>query len=77
MTEISPRQLSLRNGQDMEDVWVSVNGIVYDVSSSRMWRKGRHYDHWAGQELEGELDDAPHLPDVLKKFPIVGKLVKP
>ena len=67
-------QLSLRNGQDRDEVWVAVNGIIYDLTSSQIWMKGLHYDHWAGQELSEELKEAPHLPSVLSKFKVVGKL---
>lgn len=74
MKSYSRQELALRNGQDREEVWVAVNGKIYDVSSSRMWRKGKHYDHWAGQELSEELKDAPHLPNVLEKFKVVGIL---
>ena len=74
MQLFSLQQLSLRNGQDREEIWVAVDGIIYDLSSSRLWHNGTHYEHWAGQELAHELSDAPHLPDVLRKFPVVGKL---
>ena len=76
MRNYTPAQLSLRNGQDREEVWVAVNGVIYDVTSSQKWMTGLHYDHWAGQELSEELKEAPHLPDVLKKFKVVGKLIE-
>ncbi len=70
-------QLALRNGQDMEEIWVAYEGIIYDVSKSRLWRNGKHYEHWAGQDLTDELNnDAPHEAQVFKKFPIVGKLIQ-
>ena len=68
-------QLSLRNGVDKEEVWVAYRGIIYDVSLSRLWRKGEHYEHWAGQDLTHELKDAPHTDKVFEKFKIVGKIV--
>lgn len=74
MKEYSLKELSLRNGQDRQEVWVSVDGWIYDLTNSSLWKTGLHYDHWAGQELREELKDAPHLADVLKKFPIIGKL---
>ena len=74
MREFNRHELSLRNGKDKEEVWVCVDGLIYDVSASRLWSTGIHYDHWAGQELDEELKDAPHLPEVLKKFPIIGKI---
>ena len=48
--------------------------IIYDVSNSKMWRNGKHYEHWAGQDLTSELMNAPHNANVFDKFQIVGKL---
>lgn len=67
-------QLALRNGQDRPEIWVALNGLIYDVTSSKMWRNGKHYEHWAGQDLTDELKDAPHTERVFEKFKIVGKL---
>ena len=44
-------QLALRNGQDRDEIWVAYQGQIYDVSRSRLWRRGNHYEHWAGQDL--------------------------
>ena len=75
LREITIRQLSLRNGQDHPSVWVAYRGRVYDVTRSRLWREGRHYEHWAGQDLTSELDrDAPHTPNVFDKFEPIGIL---
>jgi predicted heme/steroid binding protein len=67
-------QLGLYNGQDRDEIWIAYQGVIYDVTQSRMWRNGRHYEHWAGQDLTEELPDAPHGEAVFAKFPIVGKL---
>ena len=67
--------LSLRNGIEKEEVWIAYRGMIYDVSLSRLWRKGEHYEHWAGQDLTHELKDAPHTEKVFEKFKIVGKIV--
>lgn len=67
-------QLALRNGQDKPEVWIAYKGLIYDVTSSRLWFKGLHYEHWAGQDLTEELLDAPHTEDVFSKFQIIGKL---
>jgi predicted heme/steroid binding protein len=69
-------QLALRNGQDKEQVWVAFKGVIYDVTKSRLWRNGKHYEHWAGQDLTEELKDAPHSNTVFDKFDIVGYLEK-
>ncbi len=68
-------QLSLRNGQDKPEIWIGYKGLVFDVSSSRLWRKGQHYEHWAGQDLTDELEDAPHNEFVFDKFEVIGKIV--
>ena len=70
----SKGQLALRNGQDMEEIWVAYEGIIYDVTLSRLWRNGKHYEHWAGQDLSVELKDAPHTEMVFSKFTAVGRL---
>ena len=69
-------QLALRNGQDRDEIWVAYLGNIYDVSVSRLWRKGQHYEHWAGQDLTDELRDAPHSETVFEKFKIVGVVEK-
>ncbi len=68
-------QLALRNGQDKPQIWVAYLGNIYDVSQSKLWRNGKHYEHWAGQDLTSELKDAPHGFAVFDKFIIVGRLV--
>lgn len=73
MKVINKRQLSLRNGSDKPEIWVAFNGNVYNVSSSRLWKNGKHYEHWAGQDLTEELKDAPHSEKVFERFEIIGK----
>ena len=68
-------QLALRNGQDRPEIWVAFKGIIYDVTKSRLWRNGKHYQHWAGQDLTPELKDAPHTQTVFDKFDVIGKLL--
>ena len=67
-------QLSLRNGQDKDEIWVAFKGEIYDVTMSKMWRNGKHYEHWAGQDLTPEMEDAPHADEVFAKFEKIGKL---
>ncbi|MDB5147293.1 MAG: cytochrome b5 [Mucilaginibacter sp.] len=67
-------QLALRNGQDKPQIWVAYKGDIYDVTESRLWRNGKHYEHWAGQDLTDELADAPHTQAVFEKFEKIGKL---
>ncbi len=67
-------QLALRNGRDKPEVWVAYKGLIYDVSASRLWKAGMHYEHWAGQDLTEELTDAPHTETVFDKFKVIGRL---
>lgn len=68
-------QLALRNGQDKPEIWIAFKGKIYDVTPSRLWRNGKHYEHWAGQDLTSELQDAPHTEKVFEKFSIIGELI--
>jgi len=74
MLIFSRNELALHNGQDKETIYVAFQGQVYDVTSSRLWKNGKHYEHWAGQDLTKELDDAPHTAKVFEKFEMVGRL---
>ena len=74
LKEYTLHQLALRNGRDREEVWIAVEGLIYDVTESRLWREGQHYEHWAGQEMDEELEEAPHTRRVLEKFKVVGSV---
>lgn len=75
MKEYSRAQLALRNGQDRDEIWCAFRGLIYDVSASRLWRDGKHYEHWAGQDLTAELAEAPHTDKVFQKLTVIGKLI--
>lgn len=67
-------QLALRNGQDRDEIWVAYKGKIYDLTRSRHWRDGMHYSHWSGQDLTGDLPDAPHTDAVFSRFEPIGLL---
>jgi predicted heme/steroid binding protein len=76
LKEYTRAQLALRNGQDRPEIWCAYQDLIYDVGSSRLWRNGKHYEHWAGQDLTKELEkDAPHTEKVFDKFQVVGRLI--
>jgi predicted heme/steroid binding protein len=75
MQEYTRQQLALRNGQDKPDIWVAYQGLIYEVNRSKLWRNGKHYEHWAGQDLTAEMQDAPHNENVFDKFDVIGKLI--
>ena len=67
-------QLALRNGQDRPELWVAYAGKIFDMTTSKLWKNGKHYEHWAGQDLTDELQDAPHSAKVFEKFEPIGQL---
>jgi len=75
MTNYTKSQLAVRNGQDRPQIWVAYRGLIYDMTESRHWRNGMHYEHWAGQDLTDEMADAPHTERVLERFEVVGVLI--
>lgn len=75
LPSITKSQLSLRNGQDKPEIWMAFQGLVYDMTASKLWKNGKHYEHWAGQDLTAELVDAPHTANVFEKFTPIGKLI--
>ena len=77
LPQYTKSQLALRNGQDRPEIWVAYKGIIYDVSRSRLWFKGKHYEHWAGQDLTDELPEAPHTDEVFTRCDAIGKLTGP
>ncbi|AFL83211.1 putative heme/steroid binding protein [Belliella baltica DSM 15883] len=75
MKTYTRQQLALRNGQDRPEIWIAFKGVIYDVTASRLWKNGKHYEHWAGQDLTEELVDAPHTEKVFVKFDPIGQLI--
>ncbi len=70
-------ELARYNGRNGSPCFVAYLGTVYDVSRSFLWQKGSHQmEHIAGADLTGELGEAPHGPEMLLKFPVVGVLVE-
>lgn len=77
MKKFDPEELKQYNGQEGRPSYVAYEGKVYDVSGSKLWRKGLHMQrHTAGQDLTTDIQGAPHTPEVLERFPQVGVLEK-
>lgn len=74
LKEYTVSQLALRNGTEKEEIWIAYQGTIYDVTQSKLWGDGKHYEHWAGQDLTDELPDAPHDTRVFENLKVVGKL---
>jgi predicted heme/steroid binding protein/uncharacterized membrane protein len=78
MKKLSDQDLKQGDGSGDNPTLVAVDGKVYDVTASKMWKDGRHVrTHQAGQDLSLALQAAPHGPDVLERFDQVGELAAP
>ena len=76
MTQFTAEELSRYDGKDGRPAYIAYRGRVYDVTESFLWKGGRHQAlHSAGNDLTGDLDDAPHGADMLDRVPVVGTLV--
>lgn len=77
---VSPRLRKLAEGSETGGehlehqaagrVTIGYQGRVYDLSSSRLWKGGRHARrHEAWQDLTAAMGGAPHGPEVFEPFP--------
>ncbi len=66
------------DGQDGNPAYIVVDGIVYDVTDSNMWRDGVHQGRFqAGQDLTEEImEESPHGTGVLGRMEIVGQIAE-
>lgn len=75
MKEFSPQEIESFDGQDGRSCYVVHDGKVYDVTGSKLWKDGMHMRrHRAGTDLTADIQAAPHGPDRLERYPLVGTL---
>jgi predicted heme/steroid binding protein/uncharacterized membrane protein len=75
MAGITPKEFEKHDGTNGNPSYVAIDGNVYDVSTSPMWKNGKHMaTHSAGSDLTDAISSAPHGKEVLKKFTMVGIL---
>lgn len=73
--EFTQEELREFDGQEDRPIYVAADGKVFDLSESKRWKNGRHMNrHEAGADLTVDLGSAPHGPEVLENFPLVGYL---
>jgi predicted heme/steroid binding protein len=77
MQEFDIAELEKFDGNNGRPVYVAHKGKVYDVSNSKLWKNGLHMKrHHAGNDLTVDIQGAPHEPDVLERYPLIGTLKK-
>ena len=77
MKEFDADELARFNGENGNPIYVAFDGKVYDVSESKLWRRGQHMNrHRSGSDLTSDMQAAPHESDVLERYPQVGILKK-
>jgi predicted heme/steroid binding protein len=72
--EFTLQELANYDGQNGNKTYVAVQGKVYDVSGSSLWKGGSHKGHTAGKDLTSEINRSPHGIKILKGYPVVGTL---
>jgi len=73
--EMTPDELRAFDGKEGRRALVAVEGIIYDVTESRLWKNGKHTRHLAGNDLTDSLKQAPHDAAKLEAFSRAGTLV--
>ena len=77
MKEFDADELAGFKGENGNLTYIAYDGKVYDVSESKLWRKGQHMNrHRSGGDLTSDMQAAPHESNVLERYPLVGILKK-
>jgi len=64
------------DGKENKPSYFAYKGKVYDVSSSKLWKGGTHFNkHRPGDDLTDILKTAPHGEDKVLKMPEMGELL--
>lgn len=68
-------ELSEYDGQDGNDAYVAVDGVVYDVTDNDAWSEGEHAgEQLAGTDATDVITESPHGDSVLEGLTVVGEL---
>lgn len=76
MRSFTREELAANDGRNGQPTLVAVDGKVYDVSDSKLWKNGLHVkSHPAGRDHSLNIQASPHGYDVLEGREPVGLLV--
>ncbi len=74
---VTELELRRNTGERGTRKFIAYKNIVYDVTDCPKWRSDLHENlHFPGQDLTGEIDEAPHKENVFTRpcVIIVGRL---
>ena len=72
---LSLEELKAFNGKNGSRAYVAVDGIIYDMTDSAMWKEGSHNGFEAGQDLTDAIKEkSPHGVAKLANVKEVGRL---
>jgi predicted heme/steroid binding protein len=75
--ELTLEELKAFDGKNGNKAYVAVDGVIYDMSNSSLWKEGGHNGFEAGQDLtDAIMNKSPHGIKMLDRVPIVGKIVE-
>jgi predicted heme/steroid binding protein len=73
--ELTLEELKEFNGKDGKPAYVAVDGVIYDVTASALWKDGSHNGFEAGQDLtEAIKEKSPHGVGKLENVVEIGVL---
>lgn len=74
--DLTPEELHSFDGKEGNPAYIAYNGIIYDVTGSRLWKNGSHLlKHLAGHDLTDALKTAPHGEEKIISMPQAGRLI--
>ncbi len=72
---MTPEELSHCDGKEGRPAYIAYAGMIYDVTTSRLWKGGSHArKHLAGNDLTAALKTAPHGEEKVIAMKPVGEL---
>ncbi|MDF1615852.1 cytochrome b5 domain-containing protein [Petrocella sp. FN5] len=74
--ELTLEALASYNGKDGMPAYVAHNNIIYDVSDIPQWANGTHNGQYAGTDLTGKIEKAPHGVKNLELATKIGIIVE-
>ncbi len=78
MKQIERETIEQSDGTQGRPALVVVDGKVYDVSRSELWKGGIHFNtHTSGQDLSEAIKAAPHGSEVLERVECIGDFAEP